>query len=394
MENELKPRPAIVNLESSNMGSTHDSMPLPPSPQVSSDTSDLDSASTNLNVPRWWLYIQALFWRPLMRIGMFIHTASLPSRPPKYSFVRYTSLGNQDGTPKIPLYFYCPNSYFERLKKAESMNYPVVVNFHGGGFTLGAPTDDSYWAKGILEQVDAVFVSVGYRLAPEHPFPAAVDDGVQALLYLEEHARELGLDISRVSLTGFSAGANLSVTVPLRLRDRMGNVNGSDWNLDITPVASTSHLLTNGRSMQIVSIFLWYPILDFVASRDHRRAISRMPDKTLPSYFTDLFDESYLPDRAIRRSPFASPARAPDNTLVHGLPEHIFLYTCEWDMLLQEGQEFIQRLQALGKRVRAMMIEKAPHAWDKSPNPFRDKAQICFIYKTALAEMKAIFDRD
>ena len=58
-------------------------------------------------------------------------------------------------------------------------------------------------------------VSVGYRRAPEAPFPAAVDDGVDALLYLSRHAPELGLDVSRVVLSGFSAGGNLTVTVPL-----------------------------------------------------------------------------------------------------------------------------------------------------------------------------------
>jgi len=62
-------------------------------------------------------------------------------------------------------------------------------------------------------------------------------------------------------------------------------------------------------------------------------------------------------------------------------------------MLLQEGRTFVQRLEGLGKKVRAMMVEKVPHGWDKSPNPFRDKANIAFIYRAACAEMRAIFDQ-
>ncbi|KAL1988042.1 hypothetical protein VTN96DRAFT_1073 [Rasamsonia emersonii] len=339
---------------------------------------------------RWWLYVQAIFWRFLMRIGMFMHTLGL-SRPPRPRFTRRITFPSGDRC--IDLYFYCPPAYLEApspsLASKEGRPFPVVVNFHGGGFTLGCATDDSYWAKCVLNETGAVFVSVGYRLAPEHPFPAAVDDGVEALLYLAAHAGELGLDMSRVALTGFSAGGNLAVTVPLRLQHRIQNDRGSDL---LGPLDSTQNLVDGAANLQIVSIFAWYPILDFVASREHRRANCPMPAKTLPPFLTNLFDESYLPDHAERASPFASPERATDEILAEGLPHHVFLYTCEWDMLMEEGQRFVRRLQRLGKKVRAMMIEKAPHAWDKSPNPFRDRARVNLLYKAACAEMKAIFD--
>jgi acetyl esterase/lipase len=293
------------------------------------------------------------------------------------------------------LYFYCPPSYwsFKNLSSTASQRpFPVVVNFHGGGFTLGRATDDSYWAKCVLRETDAVFVSVDYRLAPEHPFPAAVDDGVEALLYLAAHAGELGIDASRIVLTGFSSGGNLAITVPLRLQHRIRNEAASDIVNIVEPFDSTQHLVNNQGNLQIVAIFAWYPLLDFVASRAHRRAMSVIPGKTMPSFFTTLFDESYLPDHTERSSPFASPERASDEILRAGLPQDIFLYTCEWDMLLQEGQRFVRRLENMGKKVRAMMVEKVPHAWDKSPNPFRDQGKINVFYKAACGEMKAIFD--
>ncbi|KNG86904.1 lipase [Aspergillus nomiae NRRL 13137] len=306
---------------------------------------------------RWWLLVQAVFWRFLMRIGMFIHHISFP-RPPRRSFVRSIP----SGSSRIDLYFYCPPEYSQDIK--EGRRFPVVVNFHGGGFTLGCPTDDSRWAQSVLAEVGAVMVSVGYRRAPEHPFPAAVDDGVRAIQYLSAHAIELGLDVSRIALSGFSAGGNLAVTL-------------------VDASASDVH---------IVAIFCWYPILDFEESRELRRNASIMPDKTLPEFFTNLFDEAYLPDLVDRRSPYASPVRAADDLLADALPHDIFLYICEWDMLLNEGQQFVRRLQDIGKHVRAMMIEKVPHAWDKSPNPWRDQEQVDILYRDACADMKAIFN--
>lgn len=100
---------------------------------------------------------------------------------------------------------------------ASRRRYPVVVNFHGGGFTLGKATDDCRWATSVVARTGAVVVSVGYRLAPEFPFPTAVEDGVDALLWLSQHGEELDLDVQNITLSGFSSGGNLCFTVPLRL---------------------------------------------------------------------------------------------------------------------------------------------------------------------------------
>ncbi|KAL2853055.1 Alpha/Beta hydrolase protein [Aspergillus pseudodeflectus] len=331
---------------------------------------------------RWWLYVQAIFWRFLMRLGMIFHHIP-PPRSPSPTFSR----SFPSGSSKVVLRFYCPAEY-QRYRK-EGRRLPVLVNFHGGGFTLGAPTDDARWAQAVLTQVGAVVVSVGYRRAPEHPFPAAVEDGVQTLQYLAAHAGELGLDISRIALSGFSAGGNLAVTVPLRLRDLLVQASPERW---LSRAESTSQLITaSAIDLHIVAIFSWYPILDFDESREHRRAMSIMPDKTLPPFFTNLFDQSYLPNAEERRSPFASPVYATDEALRQALPHDIFFYFCEWDMLLNEGQLFVRRLLDLKKHVRGMMIEKVCHAWDKSPNPFRDTTDVDNHYRDACASMKAIF---
>ncbi|KAJ5925582.1 hypothetical protein N7454_008221 [Penicillium verhagenii] len=333
---------------------------------------------------RRWLCVQAVIWRFLMRIGMFLHDIA-PPRVPKPRFTR--TVESNPHCQSVVIHFYCPPNYEE--KRRQGHRFPVAVNFHGGGFTLGCATDDSRWCDAVVQEVGAVVASVSYRRAPEHPFPAAVDDGVEALLYLATHATDLGLDVSRVALSGFSAGGNLAVTVPLRLRERLS----TEIKEHFGRAESTQRLVDQVNELNIVALFSWYPILDYMESRDHRRMMSLMPDKTLPAFFTNLFDAAYIPDLDDRASPYASPVRASDSMLSEGIPHDVFLFICEWDMLMKEGQTFVRRLEGLGKRVRAMMIEKAQHGWDKSPNPFRDQAGVDVLYRDACASMKAIFDR-
>ena len=166
--------------------------------------------------PRWVLHFQALVWRRLMGIGMLLHFMA-PPRPPKPAFVRRipSTLSGKTGT--IDLHFYVPRDYetqkalWQSRSEAEdgqpgeegrdtsgpnparkrslreqlgqswkrrSMSarrwgqYPVVINFHGGGFTLGSGTDDARFCGTVVDECHAVVVSVDFRLAPENPFRA------------------------------------------------------------------------------------------------------------------------------------------------------------------------------------------------------------------------------
>lgn len=460
---------------------------------------DQSSSSASGN-GRTWLYVKAVTMRVLMRIGMFFHGFPhiLATKP---SFRRTISPTTAIGpNEKITLNFFVPENYHKERRLGK--RYPVVVNFHGGGFTLGKATDDYVWILKVVETTNAVVVSVDYRLAPEHPFPTAVDDGVDALLYLESKADELSLDITRVVLTGFSSGGNLVFTVPYRLRyGRASNMSlidlhkprtrpqttGASYFNSQSPSSSSSpessagyspnHDLSNveaqlpptvpeqsnedGNSsdpsdpfqspksglkhdhdlhreltisqaqvypvdhengsylslpsqfsphdpnnlplrdarspnsrLRIVGIFSWYPLLDFVLPRSLRRVRSENPDKTLAPFLTNLFDESYAPVISDRYSPFASPGRASEQFIRESLPDHIFMYICQWDMLFLEAQELVHKLQKTGKQVRSMMMERTTHAWDKSVNPFRDKQQIDIIYEDACYEMRRLLESD
>ena len=438
---------------------------------------------------RRWLIIKARFWRSLMSFGMNFHSWARPGAP-KPSFVRRISTD----TIPIELYFYVPKDYEKKKKHQPDHRYPIVVNFHGGGFCLGHATDDRYWARVILKDTPAVFVSVDYRRAPEHPFPQPVDDCVEALMYIQLHAEELHVDPSQVALSGFSAGANLAFTVPFRLTyqyekqpstehlpldpprksqsnwapppkssDTRAYSSGSrtDQEMDLlnhrheanntqstnhsssssatdlhqtgtkhsewTPQSSKTNLLnvpgprsyllrnmtgqsriarhsnaSSSRSsspdpvpqLRIVSILAWYPLLDWTSSRSEKKRSSRMPKKTLPAVFTDLFDFSYLPapdTEGYHCSPYASPSLAPDHMIMDGLPQRIQMWLCEWDMLLAEGEKFSERLSGLGKDVKVEMVSEVPHGWDKSPNPFRDQKRTNELYERAAGYLRSIF---
>ncbi|KAF7506925.1 hypothetical protein GJ744_011056 [Endocarpon pusillum] len=340
---------------------------------------------------RWWLRAQATFWRTLMSCSMFLHDWA-PPRPPVPAFTRSISTEyDRPRSPPILLFFYVPPDYFTRSR--DGHRYPVVINFHGGGFSLGNATDDRYWANVVLQKVDAVVVSVDYRRAPEFPFPTPVDDSVDAVLYLAAHAEELGLDPTKVALSGFSAGANLAFTVPLRLNfhTRKGLMSNEDLNLPRWP--STQKLMESATNLKIVNIVAFYPLLDWSLSRDSKRRTSRKPEKTLPKFFADLFDYSYLPppDTMLHASPFVSPGLAPDNMLTEGLPHDIQIFLCEWDMLLKEGEIFARRLERLGKNIIATLVPEVVHGWDKHPDPWRDQKAIDAFYAKACDGLRESF---
>lgn len=442
------------------------------------------------NRPRWALHMQAVFWRTLMGLGMFFHRLA-PPQPPKPSFYRTidTTVSGRPG--QITLYFYVPSDYHtqkrlwvdpnddeddgegRRSKMRQSISsigdglrrrrsvrrwggYPVIINFHGGGFTLGSPHDDARWCGTVVTECNAVVVSVDYRLAPENPFPTAVEDGVDAVVWVHKHAEELGINPDKIALSGFSSGGNMAFTVPLRLHDQQKGFPRNQSDLDLpsqndgataagqvrysehpeasqagngeqqassstgrtAPDASTAQLIdpndpppnqppnpSKGGTtfterafsipeIKIRCILPWYPSLDYTRTREERRATCVRADQELPSLFTDLFDDSYLhpPKDVALDSPSLSPGVAPTALLRDALPEEIIMHTCEWDMLLDEGQEFHKRLisEEIGKKVNYTMIPGVPHGWDKAPNPWKPTPGVKEHYLKACKELKRI----
>ncbi|PSN67453.1 alpha/beta-hydrolase [Corynespora cassiicola Philippines] len=397
------------------------------------------------NRPRWMLVVQAHFWRVLMGIGMMLHRLARPL-PPRPSFHRHVDATVSPLKGRFRLSFYTPKDYHKQRKLKGGKRYPCVINFHGGGFTLGTAHDDARWAGVVVDQVGAVVVSVDYRLAPEYPFPTAVEDGADAILYLAQHADELMLDPDRFAVSGFSSGGNMSFTVPLCLQgellertssgqkivdDRAGTVlepppaHLSPNSSRIPLVRQKSRLdriamlrQTGVSSLSLVSshkdgaavsvttpgsdsvvkirgIVSFYPSVDYTQTREQRRSTCIRADQNLPAVFTELFDDSYLqPPSLDLAHPWLSPGVAPDHML-HALPDDIVLFCCEWDMLLVEGEAFRDRLaKDLGKRVHYHCVPGVPHGWDKAPNPLRESPGARQQYGVACKELRRMFEID
>ena len=404
---------------------------------------------------RWRLRVQALVWRFLMELGMLLHRLA-PPRPHKPSFTRQIPTTLSPNAGVVTLFFYTPKDYKsqKRLNKQEK-RYPVVLNFHGGGFTLGSATDDARWATSVVEHTGAVVASVDYRLAPEFPFPTAVEDGVDAVLYIIRHAEELFLDASRIAISGFSAGGNLTFTVPMRLIEEVdpgfdqvpeegtGQVEGtvrvvqstvdgmSDPERDGDKPGPTDYknssnihptkggVITMSKSIdgsvaasaqsiadtiteapeaaslppfKIVALVSWYPSCDYTLSREKRRETLLKEGMEISPVFTDLFDAAYMnPPDIDKSNPYLSPGVASDVLLRKGLPDHIMIYTCEWDMLRAEALKLKDRLEEMGKRVVHDDVKAVPHAWDKSPNPFKEPFRIQDSYRNACKQLRIVF---
>lgn len=193
---------------------------------------------------------------------------------------------------------------------------PVVVFFHGGGWVIGSVETHDNTCRSLANGVGAVVVSVEYRLAPEHTFPAAIDDAFAATRWVWEHANQIGGDAGRVALAGDSAGGNLAAVVALRAREESG-----------PPLAYQA---------------LIYPVTDYefdsASMRDNATGFFLERDSMRWFYGHYLRDPSDGADWRV------SPARARD---LSGLPP-AFVLTAEFDPLRDQGEAYARRLAAAG----------------------------------------------
>jgi acetyl esterase/lipase len=199
------------------------------------------------------------------------------------------------------------------------------VYIHGGGFVIG--NVDTFHAESgsLAHEVGTVVVSVDYRLAPEDPFRAGLEDCYAALLWTVEQADELGIDVGRVAVGGESAGGGLAAALALLARDRGGpalsfqflGIPELDDRLDTPSMCAFTDTPLWNRPLAILS---WQHYLSGSTTVDGRDGLH-----------------------------YAAPARAQD---LSGLPP-AYLYTCEFDPLRDEGLRYGQRLLEAGVRVES-----------------------------------------
>lgn len=216
------------------------------------------------------------------------------------------------GLTDIPVRIYRPDSELRPL--------PVVVFYHGGGFCLGDLDTHDPVARAHAVGAEAIVVSVGYRLAPEHPFPAGVDDCWAALRWVAEHAAELGGDPNAIAVAGDSAGGNLAAVTALLARDNGGPALRFQllWYPTVTADLSLPSFTDNAEApmlnRDVIDAFLsWY-----------------VPD-------LDLSDPKALPTTM-------APANAAD---LSGLAP-AYIATAEHDPLRDDGARYAELLSAAG----------------------------------------------
>jgi acetyl esterase len=196
---------------------------------------------------------------------------------------------------------------------------PCLVFFHGGGWVIGDLDSHDVVCRKLADEGQLIVISVDYRLAPEHKFPAAVDDAIAATKWIAGNARQLGIDASKLTVGGDSAGGNLAAVVSIAARD--------------------------GDGPKIAGQVLIYPATDFAMTHPSHRE----PETSilLTHSVIKWFGDHYLNSAADAGDWRASPARA---TTLAGLPP-AYVLTAGADPLRDEGNEYAQRLQQAGVAV-------------------------------------------
>lgn len=228
--------------------------------------------------------------------------------------------------PAVPIRIYRPVQSRGEL--------PGLLWMHGGGMVLGTLLQDDLMAQHLVEEVGCVIVSVEYRLAPEHPYPAPLDDCYVALTRMATHAAELAIDPARIAVGGMSAGGGLAAGLALLARDR-GEV----------PVAFQ---------------LLIYPMID---DRDVTASSETFANAPMWSRQDDQQGwRAYLGEAVggPNVSPYAAPSRATDLT---NLPP-TYIAVGSQEVFLDESVEYAQRLAHAGIPVEVHVYPRAFHAWD------------------------------
>ncbi|HVV98805.1 MAG TPA: alpha/beta hydrolase [Planctomycetaceae bacterium] len=196
---------------------------------------------------------------------------------------------------------------------------PLVVFFHGGGWVLGDLNSHDGLCRVLTRDADAVLVSVEYRLAPEFPYPAALEDALLAIRWVVQHAAELGANPNRLVVAGDSAGANIAAAAALRSRDEGG-----------PPIAFQ---------------LLMYPVTD--RSFETASYLDNATGYQLTRSAMMWFWRQYLQDEDPDCERYTSVLRNPD---LSGLPP-AYVLTAEYDPLRDEGDAYAESLQAAGVTV-------------------------------------------
>ncbi|MEV5985186.1 alpha/beta hydrolase [Streptomyces sp. NPDC052051] len=211
---------------------------------------------------------------------------------------------------------------------------PVLLDMHGGGFVMGSVDSEHRRALDLARRTGFVVISVDYRLAPEHPFPAGLEDCYEVLRWTVKNATELGVDPDRLAVVGGSAGGGLAAALSLLARDRGGPAIA--FQLLICPA------LDDRMRTRSAATFTDVPAFDAAA-------VAQMWPLYIPAGTESTAESVY-----------AAPARAED---LSGLPP-AYIVTAEHDPLRDEGNQYALRLLDAGVPVELHHFPGTFHVFD------------------------------
>jgi acetyl esterase len=213
---------------------------------------------------------------------------------------------------------------------------PLFIDIHGGGFILGNPEDDDPCLPRVAQEAGVKVLGLEYSLAPEHPFPKAVEECYAAALFATEHADELGIDPERIAMGGHSAGGNFTAAVCLMAAQK-GDV-------------------------ALRCVILDYPPLDvYTDATDKPKGRGLMGRVILSPRRSRLFDACYCLEREERKNPLVSPVFATQEQLSTFPPTLVI--TAGLDSLCAEAERFRDQLIAAGVEVTHTRFEGSPHGF-------------------------------
>jgi acetyl esterase len=216
-----------------------------------------------------------------------------------------------------------------RPKALEAKNLPAVVYFHGGGFVFGSIETHDALCRRLCSESKAALVSVGYRMAPEHPYPAPLNDCYEVTQYVAEHTSELGFHPKKIVVAGDSAGGGLAAAVAIKARNTSGP--------------------------KIRAQVLIYPAVD--AACDSKTYALFAQGFGLSKSAMQWYWKQYLGDKEPKV--YSSPAKAQS---FKDLPETI-LITAQYDVLREEGEVFAKKLQESGVKVAHRRYDGVLHGF-------------------------------
>lgn len=271
-------------------------------------------------------YMASLDLQPLNELAPEQARAGMKAMVPEVEPTALHSVESRDipvSTGVVPVRVYRP---------ADESNLPVLVFYHGGGWVVCDLDTHDEVCRQMSKRAHCVVVSVDYRLAPEHVFPAAVDDAYQALCWVAQSAQELGVDVDRLAVAGDSAGGNLAAVVCAIARDNKGPA--------------------------ICYQSLWYPVTN-VHSMDTASYQQFAQGYRLEKTGMEWFVDHYLSDSSLASHPNVSPLLASD---LSGLPKS-YVMTAGFDVLRDEGKQYAQALSHAGNDVEYECFESMIHGF-------------------------------